>query len=308
MKEEISRRLLQAVTLAGVGLGAYLLWRTLSRFDLDEALRALPAFPGRNIGLCILFAAASYLCLTVEDWLGLRYVGRPLPYRKAALTSFVSLSLGHNIGLGGLSSGAIRYRFYSRWGLSVADIARLMLFCGATVVLGLSSVSALVLSLQASSAASQLHLSVATTQMLGAALGAVAAIYIGLSFWGARIRFRSWQVDIPKPVYAIAQIAVGTVNYACVAACLYAAVSAVSPATYPQVVSAFVVGNTASVLMHVPGGLGVIETAVLYFLPHGTAGLLASLILFRAVYYLLPLGFGLIAFALTEIMFWRSRG
>ena len=33
------------------------------------------------------FAAASYLCLTCFDYLALRYVGKPLPYPKAALAS-----------------------------------------------------------------------------------------------------------------------------------------------------------------------------------------------------------------------------
>src|SRR3954469_3454903 len=83
------------------------------------------------------FAAASYICLTGFDWLALHYCGRPLPYRKAALASFTSLSLGHNFGFAALSSGAVRYRFYSRWGLSAEQIARVIIFCGVTVGLGL---------------------------------------------------------------------------------------------------------------------------------------------------------------------------
>src|SRR3712207_8967800 len=51
-------------------------------------------------------------------------LGRPLSYPKVALASFVSLSLGHNIGFAGLSSGAIRYRFYSRAGLTAEEVAK----------------------------------------------------------------------------------------------------------------------------------------------------------------------------------------
>ena len=71
------------------------------------------------------------------DWLGLRYAGHPLAYRKAALASFTSLSLGHNIGFAALSSGAIRYRFYSRWELDPEGVAKVVVFCGVTVGLGL---------------------------------------------------------------------------------------------------------------------------------------------------------------------------
>src|SRR5690606_1118282 len=53
-----------------------------------------PAGPARSDA----FAAASYLCLTGFDALAVRYAGRPLPYRRVALASFVSLTIGHNIG------------------------------------------------------------------------------------------------------------------------------------------------------------------------------------------------------------------
>lgn len=38
-------------------------------------------------------------------------------YPRAALASFTSLAIGHNVGVAALSSGAVRYRFYSRWAL-----------------------------------------------------------------------------------------------------------------------------------------------------------------------------------------------
>ena len=64
------------------------------------------------------FAAASYVCLTGFDALGVRYAGRPLAYGRVALASFTALSIGHNLGFAALSSGAVRYRFYRRWGLT----------------------------------------------------------------------------------------------------------------------------------------------------------------------------------------------
>ncbi|HUO82359.1 MAG TPA: YbhN family protein [Gammaproteobacteria bacterium] len=101
-------------------------------------MRSVRAVRGPELLRAGLFAAASYLCLTMFDWLGLRYAGKPLAYRRAALGSFVSLSIGHNLGFAALSSGAIRYRYYRRWGLDAPDVARVILFCGATVGLGLA--------------------------------------------------------------------------------------------------------------------------------------------------------------------------
>src|SRR5687768_10027350 len=88
-----------------VALAAFLLYRTLSRYSFDHIVASVMAIPSWRLARAAGFAAASYLCLTGFDWLALRYVGRPLPYRKAALASFVGLSLSHNIGFAGLSSG-----------------------------------------------------------------------------------------------------------------------------------------------------------------------------------------------------------
>ena len=112
------------VAFLAVSLAAFLLYRTLSRYSFEELVASVTAVPMQRLLAAGGFAAASYLCLTGFDFLALRYVGRPLPYRQAALASFTSLSLGHNIGFAALSSGAIRYRFYSRWGLRTGEIAR----------------------------------------------------------------------------------------------------------------------------------------------------------------------------------------
>ena len=111
------------VAFLAVSLAAFLLYRTLSRYSFEELVASVTAVPMQRLLAAGGFAAASYLCLTGFDFLALRYVGRP-PYRQAALASFTSLSLGHNIGFAALSSGAIRYRFYSRWGLRTGEIAR----------------------------------------------------------------------------------------------------------------------------------------------------------------------------------------
>src|SRR5690606_20553175 len=125
--------------LAAVTLAGFLLYRTLSRYSMEELVASVAAVPMARLLGAAGFAAASYLCLTGFDFLALRYVGRPLPYPRVALASFISLSIGHNIGVAFLSSGAVRYRFYSRWGLGAADIAKVILFCGVTVGLGLAT-------------------------------------------------------------------------------------------------------------------------------------------------------------------------
>jgi uncharacterized membrane protein YbhN (UPF0104 family) len=288
----------------GASLGGLLLYRAASQYTMADVAHSLGAVRWINLCLCVAFAATSYTCLTVNDWLALQYVGKPLAYRRAALAGFVGLSLGHSIGFAGLSSGPIRYRFYSRWGLNAVEVAKLMLFCGATVAMGLLCLGAIVLVAAPTMVASSLHLSVPVGRGLGLALAALVAGYLALAGSGnTGISIRGTRLALPKLHLALAQTALGTLNFACVAACLDAALASSVHVSYAQVIAAFIVGNGATLASHVPGGLGVIETAVIYLVPHRGGALLGGLVLFRLVYYLLPLLLGLTTLLLAEIHF-----
>jgi uncharacterized membrane protein YbhN (UPF0104 family) len=285
----------------GIALGGYLLYRGLSSYSLDAIVRSLGAVPVPNLLRALLFTMASYACLSIFDWLGLAYVGRPLSYRRALLASFVSLSIGHSIGFAGLSSGVIRYRFYQRWGLSAGDVAKLVLFCGTTVGLGLLILGAGALLLQPDAAARLTGLGPMPIKLFGAACLAAAAAYVVLSAVLRRaLTIRGWTLEMPSLPLALGQVVIGPLNFACVAAALQALVSAVSDAGYATVASAYVTGNIMTLLVHAPGGLGVIETAIVYLVP-SRADLIGPLVAFRAIYFLLPLAIGLIVFAATEL-------
>src|SRR5258706_6189152 len=117
----------------------------LRQFSWAQVAQSLHRLSASNLALAVLFTAGSYLALTGFDYLGLRYAGRRLPYRLVALASFTSLSIGHTVGLSPLSSGAVRYRFYARYGLSPGAVANVILFSAATVALGELGLAAIAL-------------------------------------------------------------------------------------------------------------------------------------------------------------------
>jgi uncharacterized membrane protein YbhN (UPF0104 family) len=139
-----------------------------------------------------------------------------------------------------------------------------------------------------------------------ACLGLSAAWLVLAGVARRPIRIRRWSLAMPPLRLAAAQIAVGTMNFAFVAAALHQCVLTVAEASFVEVAAVYVIGNTAAIASHVPGGLGVIEAVVMYLLPH--ANLLSAVILFRAVYYLLPLPLGALCFVAAEIYFRGRRG
>jgi uncharacterized membrane protein YbhN (UPF0104 family) len=290
-----------ALALVLIGLAAFLLYRTLSRYSVAEIAASLTSIPAGRLMLAGLFAAASYLCLTCFDFLALRYVGQRLPYPKVALASFCSLSLGHNIGFAALSSGAIRYRFYSRWGVRAGDIAKIILFCGMTVGLGLAILGALALLLRSDLAAEMTGLSQGALIGIGVAALAAVALYVLLAAHVRKpLRIRHWSIEMPPLRLALAQIVIGPINFACVAACLYHALAALADVSYLAVAAVYVTANVTALMSHVPGGLGVIETVVLYLLPG--AKVIGALVAFRVIYYLVPLTIGGPLFGLSELL------
>ncbi len=300
---QIAQALRLPFLVALLALSAFLLYRTFGRYDFDDLVTSTLSIPRQHLAAAMGWAAASYVCLTGFDWLALRYVRHPLPYRTTALASFVSLSIGHNVGFAALSSGAIRYRFYSRAGLSAEEVAKIILFCGVTVILGLAVLAGMTLLLRPDFSQAVIGLERPMILAIGAGCLVAPVAYLGLALVLRRhLCLWRWSFQMPNIRLAAAQMLIGPLNFAFVAACLHQTLSAVTDASYPAVASVYVIANVAAIISHVPGGLGVIESVVFFLLPH--AELIGALIVFRFVYFLLPFCLGLTLFGITEL---RSR-
>src|SRR5205823_8770775 len=113
------------------------LLRTLKGIDTGVILTALTDIPRSNIGLAAICVFFAFCTLTFYDFFALRTIGKKhVPYRIAALSSFTSYSIGHNIGATVFTGGAIRFRIYSDYGLNAIDVAKICFLSGLTFWLG----------------------------------------------------------------------------------------------------------------------------------------------------------------------------
>jgi uncharacterized membrane protein YbhN (UPF0104 family) len=216
------RRLHPFIAVAALTIAGYLIYRALHRYSFDDIVASLAAISSMNLAIGAAFAAGSYLCLTGFDTLAVRYTKSDLPYRKIALASFISLSLGHTLGFSALSSGAVRYRFYSGWGLSAGDIARIIVFCGLTVVVGLCTLGGIATLSQPRVIAQIFGVAPALIVALGIALLGLTIVYLGLAAF-TRWPLRIWHFRIPLPPFhlAIGQVVIGTLDFLLVSAALH---------------------------------------------------------------------------------------
>ena len=301
MKRSRWRRLLPLLVVLAFAAAVYLVWHEVRPYGFAGMLKAITAIPRDRLILAALFALASYAMLTLFDWLGLRYATRPLPYHKAALVSFVALSIGHTLGLAPLGSGALRARYYTQWGLDAEAIGKVILYCAATVTIGEVALAVLVLLIAPHPAASWVHVEDNVVRLAGIGCAVAIAGYLAAAHWLRRpLKIRRWSIALPTLPLAAAQVAVGAVNFALLTATLYFLVSASQPVPFWTMAAIFLLANVAALISHVPGGLGVTEFVVLVFLP--SAATWAALIVFRIVYYMVPLVLGGIVLGVSALL------
>src|SRR5215213_1088885 len=137
-KEKIGwKRLGIAASLLIVGLAITHLVNTLKGVDTGVILTALTEIAPHRIALAALCVVGAFCTLTFYDFFALRTLGkRHVPYRIAALSSFTSYTIGHNIGATVFTGGAIRFRIYSDYGLNAIDVAKICFLSGLTFWLG----------------------------------------------------------------------------------------------------------------------------------------------------------------------------
>lgn len=278
--------------------------RTVRRQGVTALLQALQRVETVDVAVAGVLAAASYLTLTLYDWLGVRLVvGSRLAYPRVAFTSFAALAVGHTVGFAVLSTATIRYRLYSHFGLRGFDVARVVLCSATTVALGLMSLGGLTALVRPGPVARLSGLPTwAAAALGGLSLLLVAAYVYGAAVSGGGLRVLGRRLPLPGLRVALLQMVVGSTNYVLVAASLHCLLADAIDVSLFTFASYYVVANVLAIVSHVPGGLGILELVVLAAAPG--VDTMSALIVFRIVYYLVPFVLGATAYAGFE---WRTR-
>nr|WP_314092222.1 YbhN family protein [uncultured Shinella sp.] len=287
---------------AGTAAAGYLLYRTFRDHSAAEIVASLGAIPMGHMAMALLYALGSYFCLTGFDWVGVRSIDGKLTYPRIALASFIALSIGQSVGLSGLSSGALRYRYYAHWGLDTENVAKIVLLSGVTVGMGMAVLSGAVMIINPADAAVVLRLSEGTIIVLGAGCLTVAAAYLLMAAWlRTPVNIRTWSFQMPPIRLAATQVAIGTMNYIFVSACLREVMTADANVSFLKAATAFMLANFAILMTHAPGGLGVLEATVQHVM--GNQASVGSLVAFRIIYFFIPLLIGLPLALVVEAIF-----
>ncbi len=302
----MSERLRQAIPVV-IGLVLFLValevlrveLRAVSWHDLTaDVLRTSPS----QLVLALVLTALNYAALTGYDLLAFAYIGKTLPRAHIALASFLAYAISNNVGFAMLSGASVRYRFYTRWGVTAEELSRIVFSYSVTFWLGLFGLGGLSFVVSPLTAARELPthevlLLVAWLLML------VPPVYLLATVLRKRpLRLRNFELPLPSPTIAVGQALISAIEWTLAGAVLYVLLPP-SGLSFLQFLGAFLIAILLGMASHVPGGVGVFEgLMVLLLKPYLTSGqLLPALVVYRVVYYFLPLAVALIGLVTDEM-------
>jgi len=292
------------LSLGIIGVALYVLVHMLGGINVHEVVIALKATKPHHIVAAGLFVAGGYFTLTFYDWFALRTIGRGhLPYRIAALAGFTSYSIGHNIGATVFTGGAVRYRIYSAYGLDAVDVAKICFVAGLTFWLGNVTVLGLGVTIHPTAAGAIDQLGELPNRLIGIGLLTILASYV-VWVWTAprEIGRGGWTVRLPSGPSTLLQIVIGIFDLGFCALAMYMLVPGVPHIDFITLAVIFVSATLLGFASHAPGGLGVFDAAMLVALwQFDREQLLAGLLLFRVLYYLVPFALALVILGSREI-------
>lgn len=306
-----ARRLLPYIVGAVMfAVAVWVLHSTLSRFHFEDLKAELAELTARQIGLAILFTFLSFAALVGYEYSALGLVGKRLPLPQLALASFVTQSIAHSTGFAFLIGATLRYNFYATKGLGFGDLAKVQVFFTATFTLGVATLAGGVVLLEPWRLATATGLP-AWLWRIGALAG--LALVIAYVVWGAffhrPLRWRSQVLTLPDTGATLTQIFFGVADLLAVAAALHVLMPPELGLGYLEILAIFMASIVVGLMSHVPGSLGVFESAVILLIQPAeehTLPLIGALLAFRAVYYLLPLVCGVTLLAVSEMHRWRK--
>jgi glycosyltransferase 2 family protein len=290
-ERQILRKLGIVISITIIVAACYILSRILKDLDLDGLVAAIRGTDRRSIVLAAICVAAGYFTLTFYDLFALRTIGKAdVPYRIAALAGFTSYSIGHNVGASVFTGGAVRYRIYSGWGLNAVDVAKVCFIAGLTFWLGNAAVLGIGVLYHPEAAASFDKLPPMLNRVLALIILAALVRYV-MWVWikPRQVGRGTWTVVLPGGPLTLLQIAIGIIDLGFCALAMFILLPNEPHVGFVVVAVIFVSATLLGFASHSPGGLGVFDAAMLVGLwQFRTEELLAGMLLFRALYYLLP--------------------
>jgi len=292
-----------------LALSVWVLGRTIAGLHWGELRAAIAATSLEQIVGASLLTAISYIALTGYDAVAIRQLHLRVPYRTTALASFTSYAISFTLGFPLVTAGTVRYWIYSRAGVSAGKVASLTVIAGLTFWLGMALVIGVALTIQPDAIAEVNRLKGWVNLLIGLSILSAIMYYLAwISRGHRRVSVQGLRLELPGLTLTLSQILLGVIDLGCAAGALFVILPAGHGLDFISFCATYVLACLLGIASHMPGGIGAFEATMLNTVPAPSPEtLLASLLLFRIIYYVAPFVLALALLGANEgIRRWNS--
>ncbi len=274
-------------------------------YKWSEIRAAITALSPLGLLAACAMSLFGYLVLTFYDWLALEYAGEKLPYRRVALAAFLSYAISNNVGHALISGGSMRYRLYSGWGVPPGAIAKVVVFCALTYIVGAVTLFVgAALTTPAQQLATDSLSARSVLIMLGIAIAGLAVWWGVIVFSQFRpVRWRGFRLELPTLGMSLKQTVVAVIDLVVAGLVLYLLLVSGADIALSRFMLVYIMAQLLGLISQVPGGIGVFESTFLVLTSDQMppSQVLAALVAYRIIYYFLPLALAGLTLLVYEI-------
>jgi len=288
-----AHRLLPVFALIVFAIALFFIHHLLKAHSYREIAGYMNSIPLERRLLAICLTACSYLVLSGYDLMGFRYIGKKVPALKVAFGSFTAFAFSNNIGLANLAGSSIRLRIYSTYGIEPTDTLKIIAFNTVTFWIGFFALAGTMLFISPLQLPASFGISQDWVRVSGATLLAIAISYLAVSILKRTpVVVFGHSFQLPSFGLSVLQLLIAAGDWALAGFVLFILLPQTAEIGYPQFLTIFVSAQVVAMLAHVPGGVGILEALVIYFVAPNhlaTPAVLGGLLAYRLIYYILPL-------------------
>lgn len=296
------------LTVLFLGLVVWLLINHAQKVEWGEVKQALAGYSWMHIAIGILLAFSTYMAYASYDLLARYLIGHGVAKVKTMTIAYICCAFTLNLGAL-IGSVGFRYRLYSQFGIGKGDIARIVGILISTNWLGYIALAGVVFVSGAVVVPTNWEISDLGLRILGGVFLSVVLFYLMLSIFSPKrsLEIKGQKFTLPPIKIALFQLALSCSHWALMATIVYSFLY--TEIGYFPLLGVLLISAIAGVIAHVPGALGVLEAVFIALLGDkiNPAVLVAALIAYRAVFYLLPLAVAAVLYLVIEIALKKNR-
>lgn len=291
--KKILKTCLRYSSVVFFAVAIYFVYQQVHKLGIKKIVDSIFSIPEEDVIMGIIFTAIGYLALSLYDFLALKYIDRKMSPLRVMAASMSGFAVSNNVGHAYISGAAVRYDFYSSWGLTGGDILEMIGFSTLTYVLGVGFLLDLSLLI---APATDIPGEVLSPYYLYGGGGLMTVAF--LLYWflivvpKRSLKFKKIYLPAPSQKMTLVQILLGATDMLLVAVVCYMVMRSSIDLSFAHFLSIFMIAQFIGLSTQVPGGIGVFEFIFLKLLPEEYeegGDILASLIVFRILYYFIPL-------------------